>query len=128
MPLARFDPLRTQEEVRRRRKSDPEDHPFGELQGTALAVADGYVGKYHDLLKHEMLPSYLAADPDGDVVVAYGAAGYKGRGSAVSWWRTHPGAEPTAHRVRERLCAAGAHAATYHAAADTLWVARSAPG
>ena len=43
-------------------------------------------------------------NPDGDVVVAYGAAGYKGRGSAVSWWRTHPAAEPTAHRVRELPC------------------------
>ena len=67
-------------------------------------MADGNLGKYHDLLKHEMLPSYLAADPDGDVFVAYGAAGYKGRGSAVSWWRTHPAAEPTAHRVRELPC------------------------
>jgi hypothetical protein len=124
--LARYDPLRTRDEVTKRRKSDPAYHPADNLRGVARAVADGRVREYSDLLEYELLPRHLTVDPDGEVVVAFGCAGHKNRGSSAAWWRmreeTVSGA-PKAHRVRDRLCAAGVHAAAYHAAEDTLWLA-----
>ena len=58
-----------------------------EAAGYVLTTASaGQLKLGHDTFEGiEKAVTMLAADPTGDVVIAYGSAGYKGRGSAGVW-------------------------------------------